>query len=172
METEPPKMRKVIFDLSDNEYQLLKDDGTSVVLAMTTNIARDLPILLRIDTIVAPKWYGIVTGGLILMLLYFFIIFDILHRTFAAMIASSLGVAALSFTDNRPSLQMLVGFIEAETLLLLFSMMILVSIIAKTGLFDYAAVLAYKVCKNKLLRNNNEHFIRFLGNWWSSVAIN
>lgn len=78
-------------------------------------------------------------------MLYLFIIFDIIHRTFAAMIASCLSVAALSYIGNRPTMHELVTYVEAETLLLLFSMMIIVAIVAKTGLFDYSAVFAYKV---------------------------
>lgn len=39
----------------------------------------------------------------------------------------------------------LVSWINIETLLLLFSMMVLVAIFAETGVFDYLAVFAYKV---------------------------
>ena len=39
----------------------------------------------------------------------------------------------------------LMSWIDMDTLLLLFSMMILVAIIADTGIFDYLAVYAYKV---------------------------
>lgn len=37
-----------------------------------------------------------------------------------------------------------------DTLLLLFSMMVLVAIIAETGIFDWLAVYAYKVRKNNI----------------------
>jgi Na+/H+ antiporter NhaD/arsenite permease-like protein len=39
----------------------------------------------------------------------------------------------------------LISWIDAETLLLLFSMMVLVAILSETGIFDYLAVYAYKV---------------------------
>lgn len=39
----------------------------------------------------------------------------------------------------------IVSWIDIDTLLLLFSMMILVAIVADTGIFDYLAVYAYKV---------------------------
>ncbi|KOB68989.1 Tyrosine transporter, partial [Operophtera brumata] len=45
----------------------------------------------------------------------------------------------------RPSLPELVSWLDVETLLLLFSMMLLVAILAETGLFDYLAVLAFEV---------------------------
>jgi len=39
----------------------------------------------------------------------------------------------------------LVTWIDVETLLLLFSMMVLVAIFSETGIFDYFAVIAFEV---------------------------
>jgi Na+/H+ antiporter NhaD/arsenite permease-like protein len=39
----------------------------------------------------------------------------------------------------------LISWIDVETLLLLFSMMMLVAILSETGIFDYMAVYAYEV---------------------------
>lgn len=39
----------------------------------------------------------------------------------------------------------IISWIDVDTLLLLFSMMILVAIVADTGVFDFLAVYAYKV---------------------------
>lgn len=136
---------ELLFELSDEEFEILQRDDTNYDVVLSSNIQQDLPLSLRMENMIAPPWYGILTGSLILFLLYFLIIFDVVHRTFAAMIASSLSVAALSYTNDRPTMTEMVGHIEAETLLLLFSMMIIVAIIAKTGLFDYAAVFAYQV---------------------------
>lgn len=47
--------------------------------------------------------------------------------------------------NERPTMEDIILWIDAETLLLLFGMMILVAILAQTGLFDYLAVYAYKV---------------------------
>jgi Na+/H+ antiporter NhaD/arsenite permease-like protein len=44
----------------------------------------------------------------------------------------------------------LISWIDVETLLLLFSMMMLVAILSETGIFDYLAVYAYKVLYNRL----------------------
>lgn len=48
--------------------------------------------------------------------------------------------------NERPSMTLIMSWIDIETLLLLFGMMILVAILSETGLFDYLAVYAYKVC--------------------------
>lgn len=39
------------------------------------------------------------------------------------------------------------GWIDVETILLLFSMMILVGILTETGVFDHLAVYAYRVSR-------------------------
>lgn len=47
--------------------------------------------------------------------------------------------------NERPSMADIMSWIDTETLLLLFGMMILVAILSETGIFDYLAVYAYKV---------------------------
>ena len=46
---------------------------------------------------------------------------------------------------QKPTMEEIISWIDVDTLLLLFSMMILVAIVADTGIFDYLAVYAYKV---------------------------
>lgn len=48
--------------------------------------------------------------------------------------------------NERPPMALIMSWIDIETLLLLFGMMILVAILSETGIFDYLAVYAYKVC--------------------------
>ena len=50
-----------------------------------------------------------------------------------------------SISFQRPTMAELISWIDVETLLLLFSMMVLVAIFSETGIFDYLAVYAYKV---------------------------
>lgn len=61
--------------------------------------------------------------------------------------------------SQRPSMDQVVSWIDVDTLLLLFSMMILVAVIAETGIFDYLAVYAYKV-KKKVLRQFKIIFLK------------
>lgn len=61
------------------------------------------------------------------------------------MLASTMSVAILAALNERPALGEIVSWIDVETLLLLFSMMTLVAIFSETGIFDYLAVLAYRV---------------------------
>lgn len=61
------------------------------------------------------------------------------------MLASTMSIAILAALNERPTMSEIISWIDAETLLLLFSMMTLVAIFSETGIFDYMAVLAYKV---------------------------
>lgn len=51
----------------------------------------------------------------------------------------------LSALSDRPTMDNVVEWMDSETLLLLFSMMILVAVLTETGIFDYMAVYAFKV---------------------------
>lgn len=62
-----------------------------------------------------------------------------------AMIASIVSMAILTLMNERPTMPEILSWIDAETLLLLFGMMILVGILSETGIFDYLAVCAFKV---------------------------
>lgn len=47
--------------------------------------------------------------------------------------------------NERPTMAVIVSWIDVETLLLLFGMMILVAVLSETGVFDFFAVYAFKV---------------------------
>lgn len=53
--------------------------------------------------------------------------------------------ALLAALGARPTLEDVISWIDIETLLLLFGMMVLVAILAQTGVFDFLAVYAFKV---------------------------
>lgn len=53
--------------------------------------------------------------------------------------------ALLAALNAKPTLEEVISWIDVETLLLLFGMMVLVAILAQTGVFDYLAVYAFKV---------------------------
>lgn len=61
------------------------------------------------------------------------------------MIASTLSIALLAALNDRPTHHEIIAWIDVETILLLFAMMILVAILTETGVFDHLAVYAYGV---------------------------
>uniref|UniRef100_A0A5F8H6U8 OCA2 melanosomal transmembrane protein n=1 Tax=Monodelphis domestica TaxID=13616 RepID=A0A5F8H6U8_MONDO len=89
-------------------------------------------------------------ASVILAGVYMLIIFEIVHRTLAAMLGSLAALAALAVIGDRPSLVRVVEWIDYETLALLFGMMILVAIFSETGFFDYCAVKAYRLSRGRV----------------------
>lgn len=58
----------------------------------------------------------------------------------------------------------LVSWMNMETLMLLFSMMIIIAILTETGVFDYVAVYTYKVHLKfafVILNDYNDNFFGF-----------
>eukprot|EP00041_Stephanoeca_diplocostata_P023888 m.595543 g.595543 ORF g.595543 m.595543 type:complete len:777 (-) comp22405_c0_seq2:195-2525(-) len=94
--------------------------------------------------------YEVLFGGLILAFVYFLIITELIHRTLAAMLGSFITLGVLSALNKRPALSVIVGWIDFETVMLLFGMMIIVGVLAETGVFEYAAVKAYKYSRGQV----------------------
>ncbi|XP_015836581.1 P protein isoform X2 [Tribolium castaneum] len=116
----------------------------------STNMKTNFPLSLGYNLEPINTDLGIIYAGLVLIGLYIAIIFELVHRTLAAMLASTMSVAILAVLNARPTLAEIVSWIDIETLLLLFSMMTLVTILSETGIFDYMSVLAYKITGGKI----------------------
>ncbi|KAH9637594.1 hypothetical protein HF086_014758 [Spodoptera exigua] len=76
--------------------------------------------------------------------------YQVINRTMAAVLLSTSSLAALSIAGERPSVPEIISWLDVETLLLLFSMMVLVAILAETGVFDYYAVLTFQLARGKI----------------------
>uniref|UniRef100_A0A6I8NDR5 OCA2 melanosomal transmembrane protein n=1 Tax=Ornithorhynchus anatinus TaxID=9258 RepID=A0A6I8NDR5_ORNAN len=92
----------------------------------------------------------VTVASLILAGVYVLIIFEIVHRTLAALLGSLAALTALAVVGDRPSLVRVVEWIDFETLALLFGMMILVAVFSETGFFDYCAVKAYRLSRGRI----------------------
>uniref|UniRef100_A0A8K9XZI1 OCA2 melanosomal transmembrane protein n=1 Tax=Oncorhynchus mykiss TaxID=8022 RepID=A0A8K9XZI1_ONCMY len=118
--------------------QAFVQDNSMVPLSMTH---QSLYVTTERQVVIA----AVILGGV-----YVLIIFEIVHRTLAAMLGSLAALAALAMIGDRPSLSTVVEWIDYETLALLFGMMILVAIFSETGFFDYCAVKAYQLSRGKV----------------------
>ncbi|XP_074651644.1 P protein-like [Tubulanus polymorphus] len=98
----------------------------------------------------APEDVQVVIAAVILVGVYILIIFELVHRALAAMIGALAAIAMLAFTEERPSLEKVTGWIDFETLTLLFGMMILVAIFCESGFFDWAAFRAYRLARGNV----------------------
>lgn len=134
------------FDISDNNFERIHSQSSAVRMMIKSNIKASIPIAVTYDQSPVNRDIGVIYAAFVLIFLYALIIWEVVHRTFAAVLASTLAISILAALDDRPTMEDIVGWIDVETILLLFSMMILVAILAETGIFDFVAVYIYKVC--------------------------
>lgn len=153
--------RSIVFDINQKAFEAIHDLNTTVCLRLRTNIDESLPLQIAYDPSPIDKVTGVIYASIVLLGLYIMIIWEIVHRTFAAMIASTLSIAILAYMNERPTMPDIMSWIDVETLLLLFGMMILVAILSETGIFDYLAVYAYKVSDEQLAKCENRNSCSF-----------
>ncbi|XP_035779785.1 P protein-like isoform X1 [Anopheles albimanus] len=140
-----------LLDIADSNYDSLQQaTGALVRLMIKSNIQASMPIAVQYDQSPVNRDVGVIYAAFVLIFLYVLIIWEIVHRTFAAVIASTLAISILAALNDRPTMEDIVGWIDVETILLLFSMMILVAILAETGIFDYISVYIYKITNGKI----------------------
>lgn len=92
-----------------------------------------------------PSW-AVTVAIIILVAVYGLIVFEVVHRALAAALGGIAAVIALhvaSGSSDGPDLMAVMTWIDWETIGLLIGMMVMVDILSKTGLFEWAAVQAY-----------------------------
>ncbi|XP_067888891.1 P protein isoform X2 [Heterodontus francisci] len=109
-----------------------------------------VPLSIRHQYLYANVETQVAIASVILAGVYALIIFEIVHRSLAAMLGSLAALATLAVIGERPSMVTVVEWIDYETLALLFGMMILVAIFSETGFFDYCAVKAYQLSRGRI----------------------
>lgn len=140
--------KKKIFNVAS--YKSKSELKCELRLVMETNFDKYLTVRVMLDMRPVNKDNGIICGSFILIFLYAMIIWELINQTLAAMITAFLSISLLAAMGQRPQLSDLVDWIEVETMTLLFGMMIMMAILADTGLFDYLAVFAFEKTKAKI----------------------
>ncbi|XP_011499629.1 PREDICTED: P protein [Ceratosolen solmsi marchali] len=138
----PNQQQTKLFQLQNYPEKL---NHRLLILNLKTNLNTTIPLTVSYDVSPINAEDGIAYGAIVLVGLYVLIVFEIVHRTIAAMLASTSSLAILAALHEKPTMSEIISWIDVDTLLLLFSMMILVAVVADTGVFDYLAVYAYKI---------------------------
>ncbi|MFQ3344046.1 MAG: ArsB/NhaD family transporter [Candidatus Poseidoniales archaeon] len=89
-----------------------------------------------------PDW-SVPLALIILIGVYTLIVFEIVHRALAAAVGGIAAVISLHVVGEGPDLSTIMTWIDWETIGLLIGMMVIVNILSKTGVFEWAAVQAY-----------------------------
>ncbi|XP_059228045.1 P protein [Mustela nigripes] len=131
-------------------FEILSRDTVSISIRASLQQTQTIPLLMAHQYLRASIEAQVTIAVVILAGVYMLIIFEIVHRTLAAMLGSLAALAALAVIGDRPSLTHVVEWIDFETLALLFGMMILVAIFSETGFFDYCAVKTYRLSRGRV----------------------
>ncbi|XP_007463834.1 PREDICTED: P protein-like [Lipotes vexillifer] len=131
-------------------FEVLSREPVSISIRASLQQTQVVPLLMAHQYLRTSIEAQVTMAAVILAGVYVLIIFEIVHRTLAAMLGSLAALAALAVIGDRPSLTHVVEWIDFETLALLFGMMILVAIFSETGFFDYCAVKAYKLSRGRV----------------------
>ncbi|OCT92504.1 hypothetical protein XELAEV_18015561mg [Xenopus laevis] len=138
--TLPLSSRRKEHIIKEKTFEILDSDMISVNIQVFLQGTQLVPLSLSHQYLSASIETRVTIAAVILAGVYVLIIFEIVHRTLAAMLGSLAALAALALVGDRPSLAKVVEWIDYETLALLFGMMILVAVFSDTGFFDYCAV--------------------------------
>ncbi|RWS07428.1 P-like protein, partial [Dinothrombium tinctorium] len=137
-------------DESDALFGSFERDSDAIYqLEVSTSEMKPISIQVSVAAYSKLSLKGIIFSVFILVLLYSLIVFEIVHRTLAAMIGATVAIACLTIIGDRPALEKVVSWLDIETLSLLFGMMIIVAILCETGFFDYVAVLAFRLANGE-----------------------
>ncbi|XP_019752052.1 P protein [Hippocampus comes] len=131
-------------------FEMLSSDPITITVQAFMADAEVVPLSITHQSLYFNVETQVAIAGIILTGVYVLIIFEIVHRTLAAMLGSLAALSALAIIGDRPSLVQVVEWIDYETLALLFGMMVLVAIFSETGFFDYCAVKAYRLSKGRV----------------------
>jgi len=84
------------------------------------------------------RWREVI-GAVIFVITFVGIVTEIIHRSYCAFLGAGAALCALSAIQETPHLHHIALMIDWGTLMLLFSMMILMSMLAETGFFNWFA---------------------------------
>lgn len=131
-------------------FEMLSSDHISITVQAFLQDNEVVPLSMTHQSLYVNVETQVAIAGIILTGVYVLIIFEIVHRTLAALLGSLAALAALAIIGDRPSLVTVVEWIDYETLALLFGMMVLVAIFSETGFFDYCAMKAYQLSRGRV----------------------
>ncbi|XP_071743588.1 P protein-like [Lepeophtheirus salmonis] len=147
---------EVFIDSNDVQHFVLNLNGHNpfdTTLQIKTTSTKSIPLLISgymrknsVTSLGNETFYG----GLCLIGLYILIIGEFVHRSTASMLISTLLIGIMSHFNARPTFNHLMSWLDVETLVLLFSMMVIVSILSETNIFAYIGYKAYLFSKGRV----------------------
>uniref|UniRef100_A0A1A9UVK9 Citrate transporter-like domain-containing protein n=1 Tax=Glossina austeni TaxID=7395 RepID=A0A1A9UVK9_GLOAU len=109
-----------------------------------TNVNQSLGLEIHIRTTRFTQYLGTVLGIVLLIIIYILLIFDLVHRALAGIIACTLGIGIMGALHMKPDLTTILSWVDIDTLSSIFGISIIMGVMAETGFQDYLAATSYE----------------------------
>ncbi|XP_037953860.1 P protein-like [Teleopsis dalmanni] len=168
IESAPVQKRMHVFAL----HSEIHGKKGQLLIRFETKLKLPLPLSLQYQSNAVGVNVGVMCAGGILLFTTILLFTQPLNRTLTAMISSTMAIGVLAYFHKRPSLEFIMEWIDVETMMLIFSMGIIVGIFAETGIHDYLALWAYKLSNGHIwpLINCTCLLLLFSNLCWDSVT--
>eukprot|EP01121_Diplochlamys_sp_Union-15-3_P012799 TRINITY_DN3886_c0_g2_i1.p1 TRINITY_DN3886_c0_g2~~TRINITY_DN3886_c0_g2_i1.p1 ORF type:complete len:586 (-),score=77.05 TRINITY_DN3886_c0_g2_i1:26-1783(-) len=130
----------------------LYDKKTKLHFLFTTNSTTPVAFDYHVTQLGIVGRWQVVIAGVLLITVYILIVFELMHRTTAALIGAAVTLVVLTILRERPSIATVVTWIDEGTIGLLLGMMIIIGIFSTTGFFEWGAIKCFKATKGKVWR--------------------
>jgi hypothetical protein len=131
-----PSVEKMSYLILDKYSQSNGD----VYLAVSTNCPENVSIRATVRDIgvvgVGQQWVALV----LLLFVFGLIIVEVIHRTLVAFLGAAAVLFILCLEHRFPSVATIIQWMDHETLALLWGMMVIVALLARSGVFEFLSV--------------------------------
>lgn len=149
------------------------DPNVHLRVTLLSTYNESLALYLTIDSNPLNMHFGSWCGIILLIFLYILVGFNIADRTFSAIFSCTAAVGVLCLLGKAPTVKTIMLWIDMQTMILLFSMMVMVSVLSETGLYDYVSMLAYQMSRGHVWRLlfNLYMLTALLSAFWTTATI-
>ncbi|EER14714.1 pink-eyed dilution protein, putative [Perkinsus marinus ATCC 50983] len=122
-----------------DENDISTDGGPLKLVVWVEGEGAPLSFLLQPVPLGNLARYRALIAGILFLSTFILIVTELIHRVYATFIGSMLGLFLIAIMHHVPELEDIIAMIDFGTLMLLFSMMVNVHLLALTGFFQYIA---------------------------------
>ncbi|KAH8380088.1 hypothetical protein KR009_008882 [Drosophila setifemur] len=124
-------------------------DWASAQLVIAVENKEDVPmgVKMTLDPSNQNQIGGVAWSVLLMVALYAMVILEFADHTLCALILATAGLAILTYLDKPQSLENIISYLNMATMMLLLGIMIMMSFLSETGIFEYMTVLVYRISK-------------------------
>ena len=143
-----PSVEKTLYNIL-SDYK--KSNG-DVYITVSTNCPENVSVRATIRDVglvgIGQQWIALV----LLIGVFGLIIVEVIHRTLVAFIGAAAVLYILALEHRFPSVAKIIQWMDHETLALLWGMMVIVALLARSGVFEFLSVRLIELSKCDMWR--------------------